>query len=55
MSVHPFKITNSSTNKAHPEDKTSANESEAIRKKALYEAKIDFLMETILTTKQIQS
>lgn len=41
--------------KEHPEDETSANESDAIRKRALYEAKIDFLMETVLTTKQIQS
>lgn len=38
-----------------PEDETSANESDAIRKRALFEAKIDFLMETVLTTKQIQS
>ena len=54
MAVHPFKIAGVNMNK-EPEDETSANESDAIRKRALFEAKIDFLMETVLTTKQIQS
>jgi hypothetical protein len=55
MNVLPFNASAISLTKDRLEEETSTSEAEVIKKRALFEAKIDFLMETILITKQIQS
>jgi hypothetical protein len=55
MSTLPSSLAPTSLYKDSHEEETNTSEAEVIKKRMLQEAKMDFLMEAILTTKQIQS
>jgi hypothetical protein len=55
MNILPAPLAPAFLAKDAPEEETNSNEADVIKRRLLQEAKLDFLMEAILTAKQIQS
>jgi hypothetical protein len=55
MNILPAPLAPALLAKDAPEEETNSNEADVIKRRLLQEAKLDFLMEAILTAKQIQS